>query len=74
MPEQFGAYMFELLFAPLRKVRKTANQFYLFFQAAGRHLDACKGRLCPGCGRGAPSWPPATPCSPSTGRTGTCPA
>lgn len=45
MPEQFGAYMFELLFAPLRKVRKTANQFYLFFQVAGRHLDACKAAL-----------------------------
>ncbi len=40
--EKFGEYMFSLLFTPLRKGRKAANQFYIFFKVVGKLFDDCK--------------------------------
>lgn len=40
--EQFGDYMFSLLFTPLRKGKKTENQFYLFFKVVGKLFDDSK--------------------------------
>ena len=40
--ETFGEYMFDLLFAPLKKGRREINQFLLFFQVAGREFDRVK--------------------------------
>lgn len=34
--------MFDLLFAPLKKGRRTANQFFLFFKVVGREFDGIK--------------------------------
>lgn len=45
MFEKFGDYMFHLLFAPLKRVRKSANQFYIFFKVIGRLFDQCKQDL-----------------------------
>ena len=42
MFEKFGDYMFSLLFAPLKRVRKAVNQFYIFFQVTGKLFDQCK--------------------------------
>ena len=42
MFEKFGDYMFSLLFAPLKRVQKSANQFYIFFQVVGKLFDQCK--------------------------------
>lgn len=41
----FGDYMFSLLFTPLRKVKKSANQFYIFFKVAGKVFDDCKSDI-----------------------------
>lgn len=40
--DTFGAYMFDLLFAPLKKGRKAANQFAIFFRVVGREFDGLK--------------------------------
>lgn len=40
--EKFGEYMFSLLFTPLRKGRKAANQFYIFFKVVGKLFDDSK--------------------------------
>ncbi len=40
--DTFGAYMFDLLFAPLKKGRRTANQFAIFFRVIGREFDSLK--------------------------------
>lgn len=42
MFQNFGEYMFSLLFAPLKRVKKTANQFYIFFKVVGTHFDDLK--------------------------------
>lgn len=38
----FGEYMFNLLFGPLKKRKKTANQFFIFFAVVGRIFDDMK--------------------------------
>lgn len=40
--DSFGAYMFDLLFAPLKKGRRTVNQFMIFFRVIGREFDSLK--------------------------------
>ena len=40
--ETFGEYMFDLLFAPLKKGRKTVNQLCIFFKVMGREFDDLK--------------------------------
>lgn len=40
--ETFGDYMFYLLHAPLKRGRRAANQFSIFFRVLGRRFDACK--------------------------------
>lgn len=42
MFEKFGDYMFSLLFAPLKRVKRATNQFYIFFKVVGRHFDEVK--------------------------------
>ena len=37
--ETFGEYMFDLLFAPLKKGRKAVNQLRTFFKVMGREFD-----------------------------------
>lgn len=39
---KFGDYMFFLLFAPLKRVKKSLNQFYIFFKVVGRLFDQTK--------------------------------
>ncbi len=38
----FGEYMFDLLFAPLKKGCRMANQFAIFFRVIGREFDDLK--------------------------------
>lgn len=38
----FGEYMFDLLFAPLKKGKRTVNQFYILFKVVGRVFDGLK--------------------------------
>lgn len=45
MFEKFGEYMFFLLFAPLKRVQKALNQFYIFFKVTGKLFDQCKTDL-----------------------------
>ena len=40
--DTFGAYMFDLLFAPLKKGRKSVNQLAIFFRVVGRVFDDLK--------------------------------
>lgn len=40
--DKFRDYLFFLLFAPLKKVHKLANQLYIFFKAIGGLLDEMK--------------------------------
>lgn len=40
--DTFGAYMFDLLFAPLKKGKRAVNQFYIFFKVIGRVFDGLK--------------------------------
>ncbi len=40
--DNFGEYMFDLLFAPLKKGRRTLNQFFIFFRVIGREFDDLK--------------------------------
>lgn len=40
--DSFGEYMFSLLFGPLKKTRRTANQFAIFFRVVGREFDDLK--------------------------------
>ena len=42
MFDNFGDYMFSLLFTPLQGVKKAANQFYIFFKAIGKLFDMAK--------------------------------
>ena len=38
----FGEYMFDLLFAPLKRGKRAANQFYIFFKVVVRIFDGMK--------------------------------
>lgn len=40
--DNFGEYMFDLLFAPLKKGKRAANQFYIFFKVVGHEFDDVK--------------------------------
>ena len=40
--ETFGEYMFDLLFAPLKKGKRAANQFYVLFKVVGRVFDGLR--------------------------------
>lgn len=40
--DRFGEYMFDLLFAPLKKGKRAVNQFYIFFKVIGRVFDGLK--------------------------------
>ena len=40
--DTFGEYMFDLLFAPLKKGKRAVNQFYIFFKVVGRIFDGMK--------------------------------
>lgn len=40
--DRFGEYMFDLLFAPLKKGKRAVNQFYIFFKVIGRIFDGLK--------------------------------
>ena len=40
--DTFGDYMFDLLFAPLKKGRRAVNQFAIFFRVIGREFDDLK--------------------------------
>ena len=40
--DTFGAYMFDLLFAPLKRGKRAANQFFIFFKVIGRIFDGMK--------------------------------
>ncbi|WP_312938891.1 hypothetical protein [Oscillibacter sp.] len=42
MASNFGDYMHALLFAPLRKVQKSINQWAIFFSVIGKLFDATK--------------------------------
>lgn len=39
---KFADYMFYLLFTPLKKAKKSVNQFYIFFKVTGELFDKCK--------------------------------
>lgn len=39
---RFGEYMFDLLFAPLKKGKRAVNQFSVFFKVIGRVFDGLK--------------------------------
>lgn len=41
----FGEYMFDLLFAPLKKGRRAVNQFAIFFRVIGREIDDLKAAI-----------------------------
>lgn len=40
--EHFADYMFALLFGPLKKAQKAANQYFLFFEVIGKLFDELK--------------------------------
>ena len=40
--DQFGDYMFDLLFAPLKRGKRAVNQFHIFFKVIGREFDDIK--------------------------------
>ena len=40
--DTFGEYMFDLMFAPLKKGRRAVNQFAIFFRVVGREFDDLK--------------------------------
>ena len=43
--DTFSEYMFDLLFAPLKKGRKTVNQLRIFFKVMGREFDDLKAAI-----------------------------
>ena len=45
MFEKFSDYMYSLLFTPLKKVKQTANQCYIFFKVIGKLFDEAKDDL-----------------------------
>ncbi len=45
MFERFADYMYYLLTAPFKRVRKEINQWYLLFKVLGKRLDEAKEAL-----------------------------
>lgn len=45
MFDNFGDYMFSLLFGPLLRAKKAINQFYLFFKVIGKLFDGVKAAI-----------------------------
>ena len=43
--DRFGDYMFDLLFAPLKRGKKAANQLYVFLKVVGRMFDESKEEI-----------------------------
>lgn len=43
--DRFGDYMFDLLFAPLKRGKKAVNQFYIFLKVVGRMFDGSKEEM-----------------------------
>ena len=43
--DSFGGYMFDLLFAPLKKGKWAVNQFYIFFKVVGHEFDDVKAAI-----------------------------
>ncbi|HEX2938340.1 MAG TPA: serine/arginine repetitive matrix protein 2 [Ruminiclostridium sp.] len=43
--DNFGDYMFYLLFGPLKKGKKAINQFYIFFKVVGKIFDEMKAEI-----------------------------
>ena len=43
--DTFGAYMFDLLFAPPKRGKQAANQLCIFFKVMGRGFDDVKAAL-----------------------------
>ena len=39
--DTFGAYMFDLLFAPLKRGKRAANQFFIFFKVIVFYFVVC---------------------------------
>ena len=42
----FGEYMFDLLFAPLKKGKRAVNQFFIFFKVIEIGRASCRERVC----------------------------
>lgn len=45
MFDKFGDYMYSLLTAPMRQVRRAANQYHIFFRVVGKRFDHLKQLL-----------------------------
>ncbi|WP_411676871.1 hypothetical protein [Caproicibacter sp.] len=45
MFDNFGDYMFWLLFTPLKRVKKSVNQFYIFCKVIGKLFDNAKDAI-----------------------------
>lgn len=45
MFDNFGDYMFSLLFSPLQKIKKAINQFYIFCKVIGKLFDQAKAAI-----------------------------
>lgn len=45
MFDQFGDYMYSLLTAPLRQVRRVVNQYHIFFRVIGKLFDDLKAKV-----------------------------
>lgn len=43
--DTFGEYMFDLLFAPLKKAKRSVNQLRIFFRVVGREFDDVKAAI-----------------------------
>ena len=67
--ETFGEYMFDLLFAPLKKGRKTVNQLRIFFKVMGREFDDLKAAIFRVRSEANVA---SCSCSPCMGKTGIC--
>ncbi len=70
--DTFGEYMFDLLFAPLKKGRKTVNQLCIFFKVVGREFDDLKAAIFRVRKRSECRKLLGGSCSPCTDKTGIC--
>ena len=43
--EKYADYMYYLLHAPFKKIRKELNQYYILFKVLGKYFDKAKGFL-----------------------------
>lgn len=64
--DNFGDYMFDLLFAPLKKGKEAANQFRIFFRVIGKDFDDVKESVLPSKRRGERSEPASPGHAPGT--------